>query len=279
MEKRRLLLDLWGTLPQKLYDPSTEEIDVVIPVIEKDLSILPLCLTGIRRCITNNIKSIYLVAPPTAEIEIFAKENDCIFVNEGTVLDGLTPRDLNLIVHSDGKDINRSGWLFQQLLKMSANIGTCNHYVTIDSDHILIQQHTFLAKDDKPVLYLSEERNPAYRDNIHRLLPNSKINLNPWSFVAHKMLFSKKLLKQLQNQIIAENNGNTWIEAILKKYDHTQISGFSEFELYGNFIKQKHLLPWKQIELRYEEMDSFDGLVNRYSSKYRSVTFPEWKNK
>ena len=42
--------------------------DVVIPIIAKDLRILPLCLEGVRRCVAHPIKQIYIVAPSQPEI-------------------------------------------------------------------------------------------------------------------------------------------------------------------------------------------------------------------
>ncbi len=279
IEKRRLLLDIWSRLPQPHFTPSSEPIDVVIPVIAKDLGILPLCLEGVRACVANTVKDIYLVAPPVPEIAAFAALYGCRLVDEATVLDGLTPRELHLVVHTaEGMEVNRSGWLFQQLLKLSGRIGTCRHYLTVDADHVLLQSHTFLASDGCPVLYLSEERNPAYRQNIRQLMCNHAMRLNPWSYVAHKMLFSKDVLQQLQSEIERQHPGMTWIEAILQSYDRNEVSGFSEFELYGNCLKHKHLLPWMQKELHYSALASYQELKSRYAQRYRSVTFPEWIN-
>lgn len=67
------------------------------------------------------------------------KEHHLIFVDENEVLP-ITKKDINYIC-KDGRD--RSGWLFQQLLKLAGNIGTCENFITIDSDHILLKPHTF----------------------------------------------------------------------------------------------------------------------------------------
>ena len=276
IEKRKLLLDIWGRLPIRMPAPSNVPIDVVIPVIEKDLGILPLCLRGIKSQITNNIKDIYIVAPSKQKIVDFCKDNNIIFVEETTVL-GFGPQKLNLLVETEFGTKNRSGWLFQQLIKLSGNIGTCDYYVTVDSDHILLRPHTFLDKSNKSVLYLSEEKNPPYREFIHKLLPKSNITLNPFSYVSHKMIFGKKELKFLQNEITRQNGGKYWVDAILSCYDRRQISGFSEFELYGNTLSEKRLRPWKQKELTYDALDQYDLLKTMFSKEYLSITFPEWK--
>ena len=51
----------WRRYPALI--PSNEPIDVVIPIIAKDLKILPLCLEGVKNCVRHTIKQIYIVAP------------------------------------------------------------------------------------------------------------------------------------------------------------------------------------------------------------------------
>jgi len=263
-------------IPFLMPRPSNDEIDVVIPVIDKDLAILPLCLLGIKTKVSNIIKDIYIVAPPKEPIINYCKDNNLLFIDETTVL-GFGPRDVNLFVNNETGSYNRSGWLFQQLIKLSGKIGTCDHYLCIDADHILLKPHTFLTKKHTPVLYLSEEKNPDYKMMIKRLLPNSSIEVNPFSYVAHKMIFSKNEILRLQ-QDIEKQNKCVWYKAIIEKYDKSQLSGFSEFELYGNYVAKKTLLPWSQMELKYTDIKNYDDLVQLYGHKYYSITFPEWLN-
>ena len=125
LRKIRYRLFAWRPFPQ--LKPASEPIDVVIPIIAKDLTILPLCLQGVRRCVAHPIQDVYIVAPAQDEIVRFCQENGLRFVDENTVF-GFSPKELNLqIPNGDGTLWNRSGWLFQQLVKLSGKVGTCRH--------------------------------------------------------------------------------------------------------------------------------------------------------
>lgn len=187
---RRILYKLFSHiwLPQ-IPISNDAEIDVVIPIIEKDLKILPLCFEGIKACVNNKIKDIYIVAPRiNEEIIVFCEKHQVKYVDESTVI-GITPKDINLMVEGvNGTCINRSGWLFQQLLKLSGNIGTCENYLCIDSDHILVRPHTFVDKNNIPVFYMSAECHEPYYENIRKISSTKKMSY--LSYVAHKMLFN-----------------------------------------------------------------------------------------
>ena len=153
LRKIRYRLFAWKRFPQ--LQSSAEAIDVVIPIVGKDLRILPLCLEGVYHCVAHPIQQIYIVAPAQDEIVCFCEEHGLQFVDEREVL-GFGPKELNLqIQNSDGSQSNRSGWLFQQLIKLSGRVGTCQHYLCIDADHVLIRPHVFLTQDNKTVFYMS----------------------------------------------------------------------------------------------------------------------------
>ena len=158
---------------------------MVIPVVAKDLGTLPLCIEGVRRQVQHPIENIYLVAPDDERVKQFCREQGLVYVEETTVL-GFGPKALNLG--------NRSGWLFQQFIKLSGGVGTCRHYLCIDADHVLIRPHVFLSAAGETVFYMSYECHQPYYDNILRLIPELK--LADLSYVAHKMLFSKASRKK-----------------------------------------------------------------------------------
>lgn len=267
---RRLEYKIFSNVKLSSVPASDEQIDVVIPIIKKDLTILPLCFEGIRRCVVNPIKKIYIVAPEEKEIVDFCYAHNVIYVNEKQVL-GISPKDINLLIKDDNGNItDRSGWLFQQLLKLSGKIGTCDNYLCIDADHILIAPHTFISNKGIPVFYTSSEYHKAYYRNIERLIGISE--LSSLSYVAHKMIFNKQNLNSLHACIEKKNHKN-WIEAIIASYDRKEGAGFSEFELYGNFVHNKILRPWKQYALTYKSLNTYDLLKNEYSRKYNSITF------
>ena len=276
-QARKIYYRLCAWFPYKKLRASEEPIDVVIPVIAKDLETLPLCLEGVRKCVLNHVKQIYLVAPKMTEIEDFCKANSLVFVDETTVLDGLTPKAVNLIEqYSNGTTSDRSGWLFQQLLKLSGNVGTCKHYLCIDSDHILVRPHVFLTDDGKTVFYQSYEKHDAYYRNIHRIFPDMKFS--KLSYVAHKMLFSKEKLAGLHTEL-ERLTGKSWVRAIRDNYDEHSFADFSEFELYGNWFpeEEKVCRPWLQKMLRHSGMADYETLCKRWRGSRMSVTFPAYR--
>lgn len=270
-EIRKLKYRLFSWRKHPKLQPSSEPIDVVIPIISKDLKILPLCLEGVRNCVANTVKQIYIVAPDKQEIKEFCQEHGLVFVDENSVF-GFAPRDLRLITTS-GDD--RSGWIFQQFVKLSGKVGTCRYYLCIDADHVLIHPHVFLTDEQKTVFYLSYEEHQPYYDNIRRLLPDVKIgNL---SYVDHKMLFDKNKLEELHQAISSCNEGKLWYKAILDSIDRNTHAGFSEFETYGNFVNDKELRPWLQKRLPYSKIADYETLRRKYAKWFRwTLTFPDY---
>ena len=273
MLKRKIYYRLFAWRHFPPLAPSKEAIDVVIPIIAKDLRILPLCLEGVRRQVQHPIQDIYIVAPVQQEIVQFCNEHGLRVVDECSVL-GFGPKDLNLQVQQgDGRVLNRSGWLFQQFIKLSGKVGTCRHYLCIDADHVLIRPHTFLTDDGRTVFYMSYEEHQPYYDNIQQLLPD--LPLDCLSYVDHKMLFDKNQLETL-HETLSKRSGKSWTETIIDSYDRHCFSGFSEFELYGNFVTNKVQRPWLQKRLPYSRMADYDTLCRKWSSSRWSLTFPDY---
>ena len=255
LRKIRYRLFAWKRFPQ--LQSSAEAIDVVIPIVGKDLRILPLCLEGVYHCVAHPIQQIYIVAPAQDEIVCFCEEHGLQFVDEREVF-GFGPKDLNLqIQNADGSQSNRSGWLFQQLIKLS----------------VLIRPHVFLTQDNKTVFYMSYEEHQPYYDNIHRLLPD--LALDKLSYVDHKMLFDKQQVERL-HQALTQGTGLSWTDVVLKSYDRSSFAGFSEFELYGNFVVDKVQRPWLQKRLPYKKMADYDTLQRQWSRSRWSLTFPDY---
>lgn len=245
------------------------EIDVVIAVIEKDMAALPLCIEGLRKNLAHTIKNIYLVAPANEKIENFAEQHGLIFTQENTVL-GYTPASINYVLDSG---FNRSGWIFQQLIKLSGKIGTCRHFLVIDADHILLKRHIFLS-GGKTIFYQSFDNNIPYYNNIKRLLGFYPVHW--FSYVSHKMFFDKEQLQRL-HEAIEKRSQCSWDTAIIRNLKTSEHSDFSEFELYGHFMpsQKKIHLPWKELPLHIDKLSSLEILRQSYPGN-RSVTFSSY---
>ncbi|MEI6576789.1 MAG: hypothetical protein WCO63_11480 [Bacteroidota bacterium] len=272
---RLILYTLWTLFKHEI--PKNElclRIDVVILVIEKDLEILPLCIEGIKINVIHNIENIYIVAPEIESIKQFCRSNNLVYVCENEVL-GYSPDKINYFVHNN---FNRSGWIFQQLVKLSGKVGTARYYLVIDSDHILLSPHSFITDDNLMIFYQSSEFHFQYYKMNRQLIGSYRNSL--FSFVSHKMLFDKEEIHRLHSEI-EKNHRNIfqWDEIIISNLDKKEMSCFSEFELYGNYIsrKQKISFPWRQKSLRKDKFMAYNDLKKRYA-KYWSVTFPSYLN-
>jgi len=277
LQKTRYLFYLLRlALPAKKLQPDTTAvIDVVIPAIEGDLDILPLCIEGVRKNVQHPLGNIYIVSPDTKKIRDFALQHQLVFTDETAVM-GYTPGSIGYTTYNG---LNRSGWIFQQLIKLSGKAGAGRYYLVIDADHILLKPHVFLTAAKKTILYQSAECHLPYYRNIKKILGFYPVSV--LSYVAHKMLFDKSALSSLQNAIeTKDGTGKSWDEVIISHLDTMQVACFSEFELYGNFLPhdKKETLPWKDKMLRRSMLADYEVLKKKYPS-YSSVTFPHYLNK
>ncbi len=128
---------------------------------------------------------------------------------------------------------DRSGWLFQQLLKLSGDsLSSQNFYLVIDADTLLIRPHIF-RQNGKTVFYCRNWSRAEYFRTYRRLMGRKTVS--PTYFVAHYMLFEKSKVKELKRKIESRHN-TSWYSAILGSIDKSKQVTFSEFETYGNYI-------------------------------------------
>ncbi len=204
------------------------KIDVLIPAIDKDLETLPFVIDAIRKQVKHPIGQMMIVSPDSPGIKALCAKKNCTFVPERTVLP-ITKKQIRY----RSKRWERSGWLLQQLLKLSGDkLGSSRYFLTMDADTVLIRPHVFWEKG-KPVFYCRSWSHPEYFRVGRKLLGRKRTA--PSSFVAHYMLFEKAKLAQMKQKIEAKH-GMRWYQAILRSIDRSKQFGFSEFELYGNFV-------------------------------------------
>ncbi len=250
------------------------KIDILIPAIEKDLKTLPFVIDAVRKQVKHPIGQILIVAPKRRRIMQLCKIKKCKFVDENTVL----PIDKKQIRYRS-KKWERSGWLFQQLLKLSGDtLCTSENFLVIDADTVLIRPHVFIA-GKKTVFYCRNWSRPEYFKTYIKLL--GKKPASPSSLVAHYMLLNKSKLKQLKRTIEAKHQ-TKWYLAILRKMDKSKQYAFSEFETYGNFFYSSQ--PGKVIlkkalnkSLNVNIGQITPKRMRALAKKYRSISFHKRK--
>lgn len=249
---------------------SDEVIDVLIPVIERDLVILPLTVESIRKFSLNKINKIYIIAKESIKITEFTTRYDCVFVEENNVAKTqLNKIDYKYLEH------DRSGWIFQQLLKLNWNCISEKKYCLIfDADTILIRNQLFI-KNKKLQLNCSDEFHLPYRECYLKLF-GVKPSF-PVSFVSHYMVMERDSLKQMKYEI-EKRNKMFWEDAIIENLIKSSISGFSEYESYGNFLFDNYKRNfqthyWYNLSLPRVEQHSLEQLIEKYSKKYKSISY------
>lgn len=246
-------------------------IDIVIACIDKDLPVLKFCIQAARLFIADGIDRIYVVAPQSPGIKAVAQAQGAIFVDENDVLE-LKRSD----VHCIAQNLDRSGWIFKQILVLAADrISPAEHVLILDADTVLIRPHTFLFHG-KTTFFVSNELHPPYFDAYRKLLKM------PWrfplSFVSHYMLFSRERLERLREDI-ARESGCVWYDAILDTArDATDISFFSEYEMYGNYCTFRYpddvlIQYWNNLSQPRTMLPELNRLIARFQHTHRAISF------
>ncbi|WP_159882026.1 DUF6492 family protein [Paenibacillus puerhi] len=253
---------------------SRTPIDILIPAIEKDLKTLPFVIDAVRKYVKHPIGSILIVAPRKERILELCRRKGCRFVDEDTVFP-LTKKDMNY----RSRTWDRSGWLFQQMLKFCGDsLCSSDYYLVIDADTVLIRPHVFLS-GKKTVFYCRNWSQPEYFKTYRKLLGRKRSA--SVSFVTHYMLFDKAKLVQLKKAIEARHQ-TKWYYAILRSMNKSRQFAFSEFETYGNFLHSTYpgkllLKPALNRSLHTGIARLSKARVRQLAGTYRSISFHERK--
>ena len=250
-------------------------IDVLIPAIEKDLGTLPRVVESVRLHSRNPIGEVIIVAPRKPSIQTLCRKNGWRFVDENKVLP-ITKQNINYRSAS----WERSGWLFQQFLKLSGDkLCKADFFLVIDADTVLIRPHTFRS-GGRTFFYTRGWTQPEYLRTYAKLMGSKPSS--PRSLVTHYMLVEKSKLRELKQDIEARH-GKSWYKAIYRSIDRSKQFGFSEYETYGNFVYSRNqagvrLIPALNRSL-YSRVDSLTPKrTGELAAKFRSVSFHERKD-
>lgn len=242
------------------------EIDILIPVAPKDAYKLELVLNSLKKNLQHRIKNIYVVSRENEEIKETCQMLNAEFVNEDNVLP-INLKDINYFP----KGTDRRGWIFQQLLKLSAD-GICasEDVLVVDSDTIFARPQSFKIRN-KVVFDCSNEYHKPYWTTYQKLLGEQRrFNL---SFVAHHMFFQRNYLKEMK-QAIEQHCKMPWWQAILKNLDIEECSSFSEYETYGNYMYRFHrdkilLRYWHNCSTKYAD---YLLMTQKQQKKYKTIS-------
>lgn len=253
---------------------STVPIDIIIPAIDKDLEALPYVIEAARKFVKHPIAGIYIIAPHSNAIIACAQATQCHFINEQEVC-AISKSEIDFVVNG----INRSGWIYQQLLKYNLHkVGTCKHHLVLDADTVFVQNVAFEAKGKHYFDFADEYHKPYYE--AYEKLTGLRHTM-PISFVSHYMFFDKLLLQNLKNHIEAYTGKSTEQAIIDLKFSIADQSNFSEYETYANFCLAKmpekySIRYWFNKSCQIKELSGLQQLQN--TGKWRSISFHAYNN-
>lgn len=260
---------------RKFIDPAFRDIsdplrrskytlDIVMPIVEKDLPSAKIALTQIRAFVMQPIAKIYLVAPESQKIREFAKEMGCQFVLENDVVD-------------DYSSVKKyGGWIIQQLIKFNVDrISNQDNILVIDADTMLLRPQTFISgKDGVYTFAIHTDYSQDRKDFTKAMLKtNTYFKLD---FVAHHMIFNRQWLKELKEEL-AHHSGKLWYKAILDQVDKTGTYGFSEYDLYATFVFLNHrdsvrFLASANVVLFRDKLIYFNQYFPVFAPDYKSAS-------
>lgn len=206
-----------------------------------------------------NPKRIYVIASAKAGSLLREKNVDVEFVDEDMLLPHMTFQGVKKCIEkrtADIKAINRTGWYFQQFLKMAFSM-SCQEesYLVWDADTIPTKTVEMYAADGKKIFDVKTEYYEPYFITMHHLFPELT-KRNSYSFISEHMLFDTLIMRELINKIEQNTQieGKNFWEKIINSVclDDLSGSGFSEFETYGTYVEHHHkgqyvIRRWKSL--------------------------------
>ena len=235
----------FGLTNAKRSDPNViPEIAVFIPVAPKDFDKISICVGSLRRYLLNPIHQIIVCGKDDLELRRLCKELQCSFVDESTIAP-IKKSDIQILV--DG--IDRSGWVFQQILKLSLfKCVKVDNALIWDADTCLNRRMLF-AFDGVSVIEYDPHFHYPYFSSASKLLggiPNLGVE-----FTCHKLLVNRRYLQEMFD-LIEQNCNQKWFDAYINAFDTNELSSISDYAVYSLFMLSKHpdrvfLQHWRNI--------------------------------
>src|SRR5262249_6570899 len=137
------------------------------------------------------------------------------------------------VEHARVTDPKRSGWLYQQLLKLHADRVTDRQKVLVLGASTIFVRPKIFCYGNKDILDHSDEWHEPYFAMYERMM-GTRARAHA-SFVCHYMLFDRDKLRQLRTEV-EQLHRKPFDEVVFDLLDRREGSGFSEFETYGNYV-------------------------------------------
>ena len=231
----------------------TDLFDIVIPVGPNDKSIIQKQLEYTKKNVIG-YRNIYLISyDPSFTID------GCIPIRED-----IFPFSMKTVSNIHGK-MSRNGWYLQQLLKLYALLvipGILDRCLVLDSDTFFLKPTRFI-NDDNQCLYASGcEYHAQYFDHISRLNIGLRKMFKKRSGICHHMIFEKVFIIELI-YLIEQTHKDTFYNVFLKMITDPTGASASEYEIYFNYVFQRHSDKVKIRDFTWKNSRSLSDLESK----------------
>jgi len=244
-------------------------MDFVIPCHPKDIETVAMsveCLKSMSVC-----DEVYVISPEDMRLESTVHVDDREF-DAWVDIDAIRRRWLS----EHAPMAYRSNWLYQQFLKLycpEVIKGLSDSCVVIDADSMFVRDVQF---DGSRFQYcMTRKPHKPYLRTYKRLMKRQA--RSRFSFISHHMVFNQAHLKDLIGHV-ESLHGKSFFDAVLDCIDYRQLSTFSEWDLYGNWMCDTHPEICDHRQLKWcdvPEVPSTEDL-KRWSADFDMVCAHAW---
>jgi len=265
----------------------TNEIDIVIPVAQKDLRKLKYCINGIKSHCLDKIRNIFVVCSKNIASEV-AENKDVKVVDEAAF--PFTKAQISSLISSAlpiKRQFNNSGWYYQQLLKMyifKIIPDLLENVLILDSDFFFRKQVSFFSNDPTPKILLANgypldwennqnvQRSFVLAEFAKRLVPEWNTT-NIYSGIHHHCIFNRSIINALHNEVENLHDKDFWL-AFIDSLDLSEWNAAAEYVIYYHYVLKKfrHLAETNNLNSYDFILDeSFNGDIETMIETISSV--------
>ncbi len=262
------------------------EIEVVIPVAEKDIRNIPFCIYNLNKYCKNPIRKIIIVGASKLKDKLL--DNYLLqWIDEETITPKLE------IIESElgmlGYAHKSARWYFQQLIKFYAFriINPSTDYILIhDADVAFVKETVFVDNEYRSLLaygypfhwklntreYNMPEKHMAI-STARRLVPEWTL-VDAYSGMQHHMLLERNILNELFRRVEQHHLKEFW-RAFIHSIDMNRWHGISEYVIYRHFAIAE--FPQKIFSRHVNGIDIMTSVTNTQCSLEQVIAghYPE----
>lgn len=257
--------------------------DVIVPMTMKNLPVFQMNVEWMRK----NLSCRRLLVIGAKELEAPVRVLGAEFLEEDTLVPGMTLKNIRACIEKRIGDGKRAGWYFQQFLKLGYAY-RCNdeYYIVWDADTVPLHAISHM-EGGHPCFTKKEEMEPAYFETLERLFGGTVSRYGEFSFICENMIMNVGIMKEMLQAIMEQPglSGDSFWERILSAVSDEYLpkSGFSEFETYGNYVMKHYPKLYYMRTLRglrkgaeFFGMDPSIKQLEWAARSYDTIAFEGW---